>query len=42
MIASGVIKVDVAEQQKYPLKDAQRAHEILESRATQGSSLLIP
>lgn len=23
----GVIKVDVAEQQKYPLKDAQRAHE---------------
>ncbi len=42
LIASGVIKVDVAEQQKYPLKDAQRAHEILESRATQGSSLLIP
>lgn len=42
LIASGVIKVDVAEQQKYPLKDARRAHEILESRATQGSSLLIP
>ena len=42
LIASGVIKVDVAEQQKSPLKDAQRAHEILESRATQGSSLLIP
>ncbi len=38
LIASGVIKVDVAEQQKYPLKDAQRAHEILESRATQGSA----
>ncbi len=42
LIASGVIPVDVAEQQKSPLKDAQRAHEILESRATQGSSLLIP
>lgn len=42
LIASGIIKVDVAEGQKYPLKDARRAHEILESRATQGSSLLIP
>ncbi|MEG0099481.1 MAG: quinone oxidoreductase [Citrobacter sp.] len=42
LIASGVIKVDVAESQKYALKDAQRAHEVLESRATQGSSLLIP
>jgi len=42
LIASGVIKVDVAEAQKYPLSDAQRAHEALESRATQGSSLLIP
>jgi len=42
LIASGVIKVDVAEAQKYPLADAQRAHEVLESRATQGSSLLIP
>ena len=42
LIASGVIKVDVAEAQKYPLTDAQRAHEVLESRATQGSSLLIP
>lgn len=42
LIASGIIKVDVAESQKYPLKDARRAHEILESRATQGSSLLIP
>ena len=42
LIASGVIKVDVAEAQKYPLSDAQRAHEVLESRATQGSSLLIP
>ena len=42
LIASGIIKVDVAESQKYPLKDARRAHESLESRATQGSSLLIP
>ncbi|MDK9606371.1 quinone oxidoreductase [Lelliottia wanjuensis] len=42
LIASGVIKVDVAQAQKYPLSDAQRAHEVLESRGTQGSSLLIP
>lgn len=42
LIASGVIKVDVTEAQKYPLVEAQRAHEVLESRATQGSSLLIP
>ncbi|ANR79717.1 quinone oxidoreductase [Kosakonia sacchari] len=42
LIASGVIKVDVAESQKFALHDAQRAHEVLESRATQGSSLLIP
>ncbi|MEX3022392.1 quinone oxidoreductase [Kluyvera sp. STS39-E] len=42
LIASGIIKVDVAENQRYPLKEARRAHEILESRVTQGSSLLIP
>lgn len=42
LIASGVIKVDVTDEQKYPLADAQRAHQILESRVTQGSSLLIP
>ncbi len=42
LIASGVIKVDVPEPQKFALTDAQRAHEVLESRATQGSSLLIP
>ncbi|WP_312414268.1 quinone oxidoreductase [Pseudescherichia sp.] len=42
LIASGVIKVDVAEEQKFPLAEAQRAHETLESRSTQGSSLLIP
>lgn len=42
LIASGVIKVDVADSQKFALTDARRAHETLESRATQGSSLLIP
>lgn len=42
LIASGVIKVDVAEGQKFALKDAARAHEVLESRSTEGSSLLIP
>ncbi len=42
LIASGVIKVDVAQAQKFALKDAARAHETLESRSTQGSSLLIP
>ena len=42
LIASGVIKVDVAQSQKFALTDARRAHEVLESRATQGSSLLIP
>lgn len=42
LIASGIIKVDVAQSQKFALKDARRAHEVLESRVTQGSSLLIP
>ncbi|HEX4500453.1 MAG TPA: quinone oxidoreductase [Scandinavium sp.] len=42
LIASGVIKVDVSENQKFALHDAQKAHETLESRATEGSSLLIP
>ena len=42
LIASGVIKVDVAPGQTFALHDAQRAHEVLGSRATQGSSLLIP
>ena len=42
LIASGVIKVDVAESQIYPLSEARRAHEVLESRVTQGSSLLLP
>ncbi|AIR05125.1 MULTISPECIES: quinone oxidoreductase [Cedecea] len=42
LIASGAIKVDVEENQKFALKDAVLAHKTLESRATQGSSLLIP
>jgi NADPH2:quinone reductase len=42
LIASGAIKVDVSDAQKFPLSEAKRAHETLESRATQGSSLLIP
>lgn len=42
LIASGAINVDVAESQKYALTDARRAHEVLESRATEGSSLLLP
>ncbi|MFV0547402.1 MAG: quinone oxidoreductase [Limnobaculum xujianqingii] len=42
MIASGAINVDVASTQQFPLKDAVRAHQALESRLTSGSSLLIP
>ena len=42
LLASGAIKVEVPEQQKFPLKEAERAHRTLESRGTQGSSLLIP
>lgn len=42
LLASGAIKVDVPEQQKFELKEAGKAHQMLESRATQGSSLLIP
>jgi len=42
LLASGAIKVDVPEQQKFALKEASKAHQMLESRATQGSCLLIP
>jgi len=42
LIASGAIKVDVKEAQKFPLSQARTAHQTLESRATTGSSLLIP
>ena len=42
LIASGAIQVEVSDAQKFPLSEAKRAHETLESRVTQGSSLLIP
>src|SRR5437763_8115287 len=40
MVASGKVKIPV--NQKYPLKDVRKAHEDLQSRATTGSSILIP
>jgi NADPH:quinone reductase len=40
VIGSGAVKVPV--NQKYPLRDAAKAHRDLESRATTGSSILIP
>ncbi len=42
LIISGKINVDVAKNQIFTLDDAVLAHQTLESRATQGSSLLIP
>jgi len=40
MIASGQVKIDIG--QTFPLAEARKAHEALESRATIGASLLIP
>jgi NADPH:quinone reductase len=40
VVASGAVKIPV--NQKYPLKDAAKAHKELESRATTGSSILVP
>ena len=40
VVARGVVKIPV--NQKYPLKDAQKAHRDLESRNTTGSSILLP
>ena len=40
VVGSGNVKIAV--NQKYPLKDAAKAHRDLESRATTGSSILIP
>ena len=42
MIASGAINANVVAQQQFPLKDAVRAHQALESRTTSGSCLLLP
>jgi NADPH:quinone reductase len=40
VITSGKVKIPV--NQKYPLKEARKAHEELESRATTGASILVP
>jgi NADPH2:quinone reductase len=40
VVASGAVKIPI--NQKYPLKDAQKAHRDLEGRETTGSSILIP
>jgi NADPH:quinone reductase len=40
VVASGAVKVEIG--QTFPLRDARRAHEALESRATIGSSVLLP
>src|SRR5499433_2643238 len=40
VVSSGAVKIPV--NQKYPLKDAQKAHRDLESRNTTGSSILLP
>lgn len=40
VVGSGAVKIPI--NQTYPLKDAAKAHRDLESRATTGSSILIP
>jgi NADPH2:quinone reductase len=40
VVGSGAVKIPV--NQKYPLKDARKAHEDLEGRKTTGSSILVP
>jgi len=40
VVGSGAVKIPV--NQKYPLKDAQKAHRDLEGRGTTGTSILIP
>ncbi|WP_075182900.1 NADPH:quinone reductase [Pantoea sp. 1.19] len=42
LLASGAIDVAVPASQQFALRDASRAHEALQGRRTQGSSLLIP
>ena len=39
-VGSGAVKIPI--NQKYPLKEARKAHENLEGRATTGSTILIP
>ncbi len=40
VVGSGAVKIPI--NQKYPLKDAQKAHRDLEGRGTTGASILIP
>ena len=40
VVGSGAVKIDV--RNKYPLKDARKAHEELEGRKTTGSLILLP
>jgi NADPH2:quinone reductase len=40
LIGSGVLKVNI--DQRYPLRDAARAHRDLEARRTTGSTVLLP
>ena len=40
VVGSGAVKIPV--NQKYPLKDAQKAHRDLEGRTTTGSTILLP
>ena len=40
VVGSGAVKIPI--NQKYPLKDAAKAHKELEERDTTGSSILIP
>jgi len=40
VVASGAVKIPI--NQKYALRDAQKAHRDLEGRATTGSSILVP
>lgn len=42
LMASGAIKVEIKPEQQFALADARRAHQVLESRQTTGSCLLIP
>jgi NADPH2:quinone reductase len=40
MVSSGKVRIPI--DQRYPLADAVRAHEDLESRRTTGSTVLLP
>lgn len=40
LIADGVLEIRIA--QRFPLSDAAKAHELLESRRTTGSTILVP